>query len=196
MANRYSYQFSGNLKPKMTNIEFFVSVGTGGQPNYPDAYPVFPVATGATGAAGQTGVPRGLLPGQATAGVPTGWAGAFSGVIGGLGAGLAGIQRVATGTFVAQLQDDWKMLDSVQVLVHAGVTGGTAVDAKIIDHTVGIGNTIQTGGVTGWLGNGVNPKNRIWIQFVQTTSGLPVDLGLGAGFFVDIRVRDSLSGSQ
>lgn len=202
MANRYQYQFNGSLKPKMSQIEGFVSIGTGGLVNAPDAYPIFPVGTGATGISGQTGVPRGLLPGSATAGVPTGWQGGFSGVIGMLGAGLAGVQRVATGAYVLVLQDDWAHLDSVQVIPLGGFatvavgTGGTGVGVSIVDHTVGLGNTVATGGVTGWLGAGVNPKNEIFIQFVSESSGLPVDLTKGSGFFVDIRLRDSLAGPQ
>jgi hypothetical protein len=205
MANRYTYQFNGSFKPKMSQIEGFVSIGTGGMVNFPDAYPVFPVATGATGIAGQTGAPRGLMPGQATAGTPTGWSSGFSGVVGLYGAGLAGIQRVSTGAFVFQLSDDWVRLDSIQLDILSGASGGAmnasasgalGIDWSIIDHTVGLGNSIGTGGVTGWLGAGNNPKNRIFVQFVNTVNGLPADLPLSSGFFVDIRVRDSLVGPQ
>jgi hypothetical protein len=183
----------------MTNLEAFVSIGTGGMVNAPPAFPIFPVGTGATGGVAgsvQTGVPYGLQPGQATAGVPTGWLGGFSGVIGGLGAWMSGVQRTATGSYALGLQDDWVRMDSCDVTTYGGATGGTGVDCTVIDFTVGRGNTIATGGFTGWLGPGNNPKNMIFLQFTSTTSGLPVDLGNGAGFSVDIRVRDSQAGPQ
>ena len=33
MANRYQYQFNASYKPKMVQIEGFVSIGTGGTVN-------------------------------------------------------------------------------------------------------------------------------------------------------------------
>ena len=199
MATRYQFQFSGNLKGKMTNIEGFVSVGTGGLPNFPDAYPVFPTATGPTGFAGQTGVPRGLMPGQATAGSPTGWVGGFSGAVGLYGAGIKAVQRVATGAYVVQLEDDWVRLESVQVDVLSGVSGAGAsggLDWALVDHTVGFGNSIATGGVTGWLGAGINPKNRLFIQFINSITSLTQDIPINGGFTLDIRLRDTLAGAQ
>src|SRR5665213_1367639 len=111
MAERYQYQFNGNFKPRMINLEGFISIGTGGQINTPDQ---FGIGT-PSGLSVSTGAPRGLLPGQATAGVPTGWLGGFSGVVGALQAGLAGVQRVATGLYVLKLQDDFVRCSSVQV---------------------------------------------------------------------------------
>jgi hypothetical protein len=193
MANRYTHQFNASYKPQMKQIEGFVSVGTGGQVNFPDAYPVFPTATGPTGVAGQTGVPRFLQPGQATAGVPTGWVGGFSGLVGLIGAGVAGVQRVATGAYVVQLSDDYVSLNSVQV----DLLSATAMDWSVVDHTVGLGNSIATGGVTGWLGAGLNPKNRIFIQFFSASSpSYAADIVPGGGFWLDLRLKDSTSGTQ
>lgn len=194
MANRYTYQFNGSFKPKMSQIEGFVSIGTGGLLNFPDAYPVFPVGTGATGAAGQTGVPRGLLPGQATAALPTGWVGGFSGTLGMFGAGVQGLQRVATGFYALQLSDDWVRLDSIQVTPYTNATGVTNISDLVVQHTVGLGNTVQTGGLTMPNFSSSNPKNTIYIQF--HASGNQVDIPLGGGFWVDIRLRDSLNGPQ
>jgi hypothetical protein len=212
MANRYTYQFNGSFKPKMSQIEGFVSIGTGGLLNYPPAYPVFPVATGATGGivgSVQTGPPLGYLPGQATAAVPTGWQGGFSGAIGLLGAGVDGIQRVATGLYTFHLSDDWARLDSVQVSYLATpsgiptgprafptVSGMYAQDVGwyVAQHTVGLGNSVVTGGATLPFFPGPNPKNTIWIQF--TDGGNIQDLNNSDGFFIDIRVRDSLAGVQ
>lgn len=193
MANRYQYQFGGNLKGKMTNIEGFVSIGTGGLLNAPPAYPVFPIATGATGVAGQSGPPLNLMPGQATAGVPTGWGGGgFSGVQGLIGAGVKGIARVATGLYAIGLEDDWVALDSVQVNPYAGGTGATGIDSWLLNHTVGLGNSIATGGYTLPLAPGNNPKNMLWLQFHSL--GTPADIVAGGGFHLQIRVRDTLSG--
>lgn len=193
--NRYAYQFNVGYKPRMVSIEGFVSIGTGGQLNYPDPYPIFPVATGATGTAGQTGAPRFVLPGQATAGVPTGWQGGFSGVISMLPAGgIAGIQRVATGLYCIQLSDDYVRLDSVQATPYSNATGVTNISDIVVQHTVGLGNSVATGGMTLPVYPGPNPKNCVWIQF--HASGTSVDLPGGGGFFLDVRLRDSLSGPQ
>lgn len=208
MANRYRYQFNGSLKPQMNQIEGFVSIGTGGTVNAPLAYPIFPVGTGPTGGyqtAIQTGAPLFLLPGQATGGAPTGWQGGFSGCIGLIGAGVQGVQRVATGLYAIGLQDDWCALDSVQVDLFAGQSGlatgamisgfsglyNGGVDWYITQHTVGLGNTIQTGGYTLPVLQG-NPKNMIYLQF--GSNGPAVDLPAGGGFFLDIRLRDSTAG--
>lgn len=209
MANRYTYQFNGSFKPKMSQIEGFVSIGTGGLLNAPPAYPIFPVATGPTGGyqtATQTGAPLFVLPGQATAGVGTGWQGGFSGCVGLMGAGVLGIQRVATGLLAVVLQDDWVSLDSIQCnilsspsgtptgAVLPGFSGAYQQDLGwfVAQHTVGQGNTVTTGGVTGFFVPGPNPKNTIWLQFMQ--GGSTSDLAPGAGFFLDIRVRDALNG--
>lgn len=198
MANRYTYQFNGSFKPKMNQIEGFVSIGTGGQVNYPDQSGLGTPS----GLSVATGNPRGLMPGQATAGVPTGWVGGFSGTVGLYGAGVAGVQRVATGQYVVKLSDDWVRLDSVQVDVISGTsgafgtTGALGIDWNIIDHTVGLGNSIATGALAPWLGPGINPKNEIFIQFTNSTNGLGADLPLSSGFFLDIRVRDGSPGPQ
>lgn len=192
MANRYGYQYTLQFKPKMASIEGFVSIGTGGLVNYPDAYPIFPVATGATGTAGQTGAPRFLMPGQATAGVPTGWSGGFSGCIGLIGAGVKGIQRVATGFYAIGLEDDWCALDSFNATVFTGATGSTGIADLVTQHTVGQGNTVMTGGYTLPVFPGPNPKNMIYVQF--HANGPAVDIPPGGGIFLDIRLRDSLSG--
>ena len=209
MGNRYSYQFNASLKPKMSQIEGFVSIGTGGLLNYPPAYPIVPVATGATGTLGQTGAPLGLMPGQATAGVPTGWQGGFSGAVGLIGAGLDGIQRVGTGLYALQLSDDWVRLDGATINLFAGASGGVPTGGVtpgysgmfqqdmgwyIKDHTIGLGNSIVTGGMTLPVFPGGNPKNRIYLQFTQGSA--PADLANSSGFWIDLRVRDSLSGVQ
>jgi hypothetical protein len=194
MGNRYGYQEEVNFKPAMRTIEGFVSVGTGGLLNYPDAYPVFPIATGATGVAGQTGVPRFTLPNaQATAGVPTGWQGGYSGSYGLFGAGVAGIQRVATGLYCIGLQDDWVALDSCQAQPVLGATGCTGLDSAVLAHTVGWGNTVATGGFTLPQFGVMNPKNQIWIQF-NSGAGLPADVPGGGGFFLTLMLRDTLVG--
>jgi hypothetical protein len=161
----------------MSQIEGFVSVGTGGQVN----------------AATASGTVYGLLPGQATAAVPTGWVGGFSGCIGLLGAGVAGVKRVATGLYVVKLEDDWVRCDSVQLTTF---NTGTAVDYTILENTVGYGNSIATGGMTALQSSGNNPKNEIFIQFYSSGQVLAQDIGSGGGFYLDIRVRDSLSGPQ
>jgi hypothetical protein len=212
MGNRYTHQFNGSFKPRMNQIEGFVSIGTGGLLNAIPAYPIFPVATGATGGlAGsvQTGVPLGLMPGQATASAPTGWNNnGFSGCVGLLGAGLDGIQRVGTGLYALKLSDDWVRLDSMQVTYLAspsGVPTGTlgqngfsgspltSVDWNIAQHTVGLGNSVVTGGMTLPFYPGMNPKNTIWLQF--TRNG-PYELNNSDGFYIDIRLRDSTAGVQ
>lgn len=189
MANRYSYQFNASLKPKMSQIEGFVSIGTGGQVNYPDQNGLGTPS----GSSVSTGAPRGLLPGQATAGVPTGWLGGFSGVIGLIGAGVDGVQRVGTGLIVVHLSDDWVRCDSVQV---TPFNPGTAVSVLVKENTVGLGNSIATGAVAALLSAGNNPKNEIFIQFTSSSSGLAQDLQSGGGFSIDIRLRDTTSGPQ
>lgn len=194
MADRYGQQVQNSFKPKMWAVEGFVSVGTGGQLNFPDPYPIWPSATGPTGVAGQTGAPRGLMPGQSTAGVPTGWQGGFSGCVGLLGAGIQGIQRVATGLYAIVLSDDWYRLDSVEANPYLGATGATNLNELVIGHTVGYGNTVQTGGVTVMQQGVMNPKNTIWIQF--HASGTQAELPAGGGFHLDIRLRNSSAGPQ
>lgn len=162
MANRYTHQFNASFKPRMMQVEGFVSVGTGGLLNTQTA----------------SGTVYGLVPGNAVLGVPTGWVGGFSGCIGLLGAGVKSVTRQATGVYALTLEDDFVRLDSCQVAPF-GVTG---VDSTVLSHTVGLGNT--TAG-----------KNVITIAFTSTT-GAGVDLPSGAGFFVDVRLRDSMSGSQ
>ncbi len=208
MANRYTYQFNGSFKPKMNQIEGFVSIGTGGLLNVIPAYPIFPVGTGATGIAGQTGAPLAFMPGQATAGVPTGWQGGFSGTVGLYGAGVDAVARVATGLYAIKLSDDWTRLDSINVNYLTGPSGvytgtiGTigfsgspnqSVDWNLVQHTVGLGNSVVTGGMTLPVFPGMNPKNTIWIQF--TKQG-PYELNNSDGFYIDLRLRDTLAGVQ
>jgi hypothetical protein len=189
MANRYTYQFNASYKPRMMQIEGFVSIGTGGLLNYPDQSGLGVPSGGSV----STGLPRASLPGQATAAVPTGWVGGFSGAIGLYGAGVNSIARVATGAYRIELSDDYVRLDSCQV---TPVAAGTGLDCLIVDHTVGLGNSVVTGGATGALAKGFNPKNCIFIQFTSSGSQLTADITPGGGFFVDIRVRDSLVGPQ
>ena len=213
MGNRYTHQFNASFKPRMHQMEGFISIGTGGLVNSIPAYPIFPVATGATGGVAgsvQTGVPLGLMPGQATAGVPTGWQGAgFSGVIGLLGAGAQGVQRVGTGLYALQLSDDYVRLDYIDInfvaspsgiatgaLNPPGFSGSYQQDVGwyVTQHTVGLGNSVATGGMTLPVFPGPNPKNTIWIQFTQ--GGMTTELANSSGFFIDIRLRDSLAGVQ
>lgn len=152
MANRYTYQFNASFKPKMSQIEGFVAVGSGGTLD------------------------------TSTARTPTGWVGGFSGAVGLFGAGVAGISRVATGAYNIQLSDDWVRLDSVQVKEVIGATGAFSnIDSVVSYHTVGLGNTTAN-------------KNQIVLQFHN--NGAPVDVPSGGGFFLDIRLRDSLAGAQ
>ncbi len=197
MANRYGYQFQGGLKPKMTNIEGFVSIGTGGLPN---------AVVGVQGTTGMasSGTYLGLLPGCATAGVPTGWQGTFSGAIGLYGAGVAGVSRVGTGLYSVQLSDDWVRLDSCQVEfvggasaeTNGGATGVLDIGTEIAYYTVGLGNTVTTGlgggGVSGLAGE--NTKGQILVQF--NLAGVAADLPLSSGFFIALRLRDSFAGPQ
>lgn len=162
MANRYQYQFNGSFKPKMSQIEGFVSVGTGGLPNAQTA----------------SGTVYGLLPGSTVLGVPTGWVGGYSGTQGLYGAGVSSVARIATGVYNILLSDDWVRLDSCQVMP----VGATGLDPTILTHTVGLGNSTAT-------------KNIITIAFTSTT-GAGADLPSGAGFTIDIRLRDSLAGAQ
>jgi hypothetical protein len=179
---RYEYQFDNSFKPMACSIEGFVSVGTGGLLNCPDAC-----------GTGQTGAPHFPLPGQATAAVPTGWQGGFSGCIGLLGAGVAGIERVSTGTYEVQLEDDWAALDSAKAQPILGAKGCTELAAHILMHTIGIGNSMATGVPTAPQFPGMNPKNTIWIQFTNSAA-MPSDIPPGGGFFIDVQVRDSLAG--
>ena len=211
MASRYQYQFQGGMKPKMVNIEGFVSIGTGGLPNS-----VVAIASGVgnlTTIAGNSGTYYGLLPGCPTTGVPTGWQGTFSGAIGLYGAGVAGIARLATGLYSVLLSDDYVRLDSVQVIPvggqiaenNGGTTGflgggaqtGIGMNVTIPYHTVGLGNSVTTGsmgsnGISSGL-IGQNLKNQILIQF---SAGAAVDLPLSSGFFIAIRLADSSAGPQ
>lgn len=160
----------------MAQIEGFVSIGTGGMVNSATA----------------SGTVYGALPGQATAAVPTGWQGGFSGTIGLYGAGVQAIQRVGTGQYAVLLSDDYVRLDSFTI---QPVGNGTAVDYSIKDHTVGFGNSIQTGPLAAFVSPGNNPKNTIFINFVSPTAAA-IDLDKGAGFFIDLRLRDSMAGPQ
>ena len=170
MADRYRYQFEGSYKPKMSIIDGFVSIGTGGLLNYPDA----------TGSGGQTGLPRALMPGQASAGLPTGWQGnGFSGCVGLLGAGVQEVARLATGVYRLTLSDPYIRCDSVQVLPF--VASGVIADAAVTSNSVGLGSTSST-------------KNQIVIQFA--IANVLADLAAGAGFYVLLRLRDSQSGPQ
>ena len=104
------------------------------------------------------------------------------------------------------LSDDWVALDSVNCNIltspsgtptgpiQPGFSGCYQQDLgwQVAQHTVGLGNTVQTGGYTLPVFPGPNPKNMIYIQFTQ--GGQTVDLPAGAGFFIDIRVRDSTAG--
>ena len=207
MANRYGYQFQGGMKPKMVNIEGLVSVGTGGLPNSIVAIP-----SGGS-IAGNSGTYWAALPGCLTAGVPTGWQGTFSGAIGLYGAGVDGVTRLGTGLYSVHLSDDFVRLDSVQVMPiggqtaenNGGATGflgggaqtGVGMDVSVLYDTVGQGNTVTTGtmgfnGVSSGL-VGQNLKNQILVQF---SAGQAVDLPSGSGFFIALRLRDSLAGPQ
>src|ERR1700732_4039384 len=98
MANRYGYQFQGGCKPKMTNIEGRVMIGTGGQPD-------------AQTASGTAYGPN----------APSGWIGAYSGCIGLLRAGVASVQRTTTGTYLLGLESGWtRPLHSTQVCYYSG----------------------------------------------------------------------------
>lgn len=207
MANRYQYQFQGGLKPRMANIEGFVSIGTGGLPN---SIVAIPSGLGnLTTIAGNSGTYWAALPGCATSGVPTGWQGTFSGAVGLYGAGVDGISRLATGMYSIHLSDDWVRLDSVQLETlqgnvfesNGGATGAggpSGMQAQVVYHTVGQGNTVQTGtmgfnGISSGL-VGQNLKNQIIVQFYNQTA--VQDLPPGSGFFVSLRLRDSFAGPQ
>lgn len=210
MANRYKFQFDSGIKPRMAHLEGFVSIGTGGLLNAPALFPYSAsgVYTGTTVQTGFTSMP--LMPGQVTGGVPTGWVGGFSGVMGLYGAGVDSIYKIPgnTGTYCVQLTDDWTHLEDIDVFYYSGYTGAAGfgasglsvstggIQAWVTNHTVGIGNTVATGQ---GLGSGVafpagqdagGPnKNRIYIQF---GSQLPA----GSGFWLQVWLRDSLSGPQ
>lgn len=195
MAQRYGYQFQNGMKPRMTNVEGWVSIGTGGLPNS-----VVGIASG--GQLASSGTYYGILPGAATAGAPTGWKGTFSGTVGLYGAGVAGVARVGTGMYSIMLSDDWVRLDSVQLQVGNGLQnaagGATAaanvIVSEVVTNTVGYGNTVTTGfaGASGLVG--LNLKNQIIVRF--TSSGTGVDLPSGGAFYVQLRLRDTQAGPQ
>lgn len=172
----------------MAQIEGKVSIGTGGLLNN-----VVAIASGGS-IAGNSGTYWAAQPGQATPGAPTGWMGGYSGCQGLLGAGVAGISRLATGLYAIQLSDSYQRLDSCQVEPIVGANVATSLSAEVLFDTVGQGNTIATGGMTGPFGSGNDTQNRIFIQF--QTLGVGCDLPLGGGFYVDIRLRDGLAGPQ
>ena len=210
MANRYKYQFEGCMKPRISHIEGFVSIGTGGQLNTPPLFPY--TASGvATGGFVQTGfTSMALMPGQVTGGVPTGWQGGFSGCLGLLGAGVNSIVRIpgATGAYRVELSDDWCRLDDLDVSYYSGATGFVASgfagsasgiganQAWVTNHTVGLGNSVAP---TGGLGSGVAyppgqgfggpQKNCIYLQFQN-------EIPSGGGFWIQLFVRDALEGPQ
>lgn len=201
MAGRfYRNQFDTSYKGDEYQIEGFVSIGTGGQVNSLQQY----VGTGSPSPGSPaTGVPYGLLPNQATAGVPTGWAGAggWSGTWGLYGAGVDGVGRVSTGVYCIQLSEGFVRLDSVQVELFGCGTGipgaaasGATWSAQVLDHSVGFGNSLATGGMpTGPIVKGNLPKNMILISFVP--GHFPAsDLPLSSGFHLDMRLHDSLAG--
>ena len=158
----------------MSQIEGFVSIGTGGTVN----------------AATASGTTYGLTKG--CSGVPTGWAGAYSGVLGLYGAGVNSVSRIATGTYAIALSDPWVRLDSIQVQPFQGSSGPSANFAEyVVADTVGLGNSFANG-----LGPvGSNP-NSIVIQFVHAATDVVNDLPVSAGFYIDLRLRDSLNGPQ
>lgn len=167
MSSRYAYQFQGGSKARMTNIEGFVSVGTGGMVNTITA----------------SGTSWGLTKG--VSGVPTGWQGGYSGVIGLYGAGVASVARTATGTYAVVLQDSFVRLDSCQVQYFSGSSGTSQGLAEyVVSDTVGLGNS------------NVSTQNTIVIQFANLVSGVDNDIPAGGGFYIDIRVRDTFSNPQ
>ena len=168
----------------MTNIEGFVSIGTGGLLNSVVGYNT------ASGTLVSSGTYYGVLPGSSVAGAPTGWAGTFSGAIGLYGAGVDGISRTGTGSYSVHLSDDWYRLDSVQVTpvggasLVAGVWSGPLdIVGDVSYHTVGFGNSEAA-------------KNNIYIQFYSPSTGVDVDLPLSSGFFIAIRTRDTSTQPQ
>jgi hypothetical protein len=168
MANHFGYQFNAGCKPKMVNIEGFVSIGTGGMVN----------------AATASGTTYGILPGAPTGGVPTGWQGGFSGVIGLYGAGVQSIARTATGTYAVVLDSNYTRCDSVQVTYYAGASGSAqGLDYYITSNTVGAGNTVAA------------TQNTIVIQFESGTTGVDVDVPASAGFYIALRLRDNYVGN-
>jgi hypothetical protein len=189
LANRSLEQFQYGFKNDMVEITAFVSIGTGGLVNAPDQFGLGTPSAGSV----STGPPRGLLPGQMTAGVPTGWAGGFSGVQGGLKQGIAGIQRVSTGTYAIQLEDDYVALHNCQVQPMTNAPGCTSISDLLIGHTVGVGNSVTTGGLTAYVFPGPNPKNTLWIQF--HASGNQVDIPLGGGFYIQLNLKNSFVGN-
>ena len=203
MANRYTYQFPQQFKPKMAHVEGFVSIGTGGLLNTPLQFPT--TASGvATGGFLQTGfLGMALMPGQATAGVPTGWQGGFSGALGLYGAGVQAIARIGTGTIAIQMSDDWVRCDSVQVEPYIGITGSptgtasgtnlTAFGAAVTLNNIGLGNSqaVPTGSTGALIGG--NLKNVLVLQFYN---GIEKDLPSGGGFYISFRLRDSTAGAQ
>jgi len=170
----------------MSQIEGFVSIGTGGMLNTEVRTASGTVGSGTYWAS----LPDGF--GSATPGAPTGWVGGFSGTYGLLGAGVQAVGRLSPGLYAVQLSDDWTRLDSCQITYVGGSTGAVASGtwADIVWHTVGLGNS-QT---TGPLGS-LHLKNQIIIQF-SLDDVASADLPLGSGFFLDIRVRDTLAGPQ
>jgi hypothetical protein len=119
------------------------------------------------------------------------------------------------------LSDNYVRLDSVQVMPvggataenNGGATGVLGIDANVPYYTVGQGNTVTTGaisqsasgpntvGMSGLVGQ--NLQNQVLVQFSQAQGGasgassnVAVDLPLSSGFFIALRLRDSLAGVQ
>ena len=182
----------------MTNIEGFVSVGTGGLLNSPVAissgvgnlagsrggsgtywgalpgYNATAIGTGAVGSG--TVVAPGTTPG---AGAPTGWQGTFSGAIGLYGAGVDGIARCGVGYYAVQLSDDWVRLDSCQVQFALGQASGL-YPSTYTGVTTGMGTGVGTGVLN------ICPEvvgNTIGLGNSQTTGGIG-SLGLKNQIFI------------
>lgn len=118
-------------------------------------------------------------------GIPTGWAGGYSGVQGLYGAGVNSVARVSTGTYAVVLTDNWTHLDSAQVQYYAGASGtSVGLTEYVVSDTVGIGNT------------NASTNNTIFIQFANIVTGVENDIPASGGFYLDLRVRDSSNGPQ
>jgi hypothetical protein len=167
MANNYGFQFPTDQKPHMWDIEGRVMVGTGGLPD-------------ATTASGTT----------YGAGTPSGWQGGYSGMIGLIGAGIASVQRSATGTFKLNLAEGYaKPVNSCQVTILSGVTGYAGASGLLIPFVNYMNVGQGAAGVTS-----TNP-GVICISFVSCSTGLLQDLPPAAGFMVHIRLCDDSGGN-
>lgn len=156
------------MKPRMSNIEGRVMVGTGGQP---DAQ----TASGTTYGGS----------------LPSGWIGAYSGCIGLIKAGVGSVTRTTTGTYLLGIESGYtRPLHSAQTTFYSGATASIGASGPLLTYIASANIGFAAGGITS-----TNPST-LTVCVVNTVTGLLQDPPSGSGFMVDIRLADSQSGPQ